>query len=841
MCRRDQCDLGDGLDGSGQAPPGDKVAYHSAAGGAYEIRVLDLAADQDICLLRRAGNVSAVNPVWNAAGTSVACESNGDIFVVAVPDRVQDAEVTRNRPGPMTSGGRTAVRPSIGGWNALRHLKLSPYGRHSYVDRYHLIGAFDFDASYEYFKPGGTLSSMPGLARGVMVTGDPVLMRQLVSVADLMLRMARDTKQGLVWEYKQDSYAGPGPWISSYAQGYAITMAVAAHALSGDDRFIKAAHAALSPYEFPMKDGGVRTDVPGGGAWYEEYAAPTYRPAYVLNGHLFALYGALDLWRATGSERAERAFRDGLRGLKTLLPEFDDGTFSFYDLYPRQESGYPLGKGKPASLYYNHVVCKQLYWLWTVTGDTDFLARVLSFLPYSRQPDPLTVVSASNSMNEERYGVSWLTEGQVRVGPQYWSGRVPVVISLDLGMERWVHGVELFGLPRRMPQRFDVHVSLDGSDWTTALRTTHAHSGNPHEVYFLERPVRARFVRIDVLEPLGDYVLLTEVAAITRLRAMQRDPCPQPAPTEGVASVSAQACHESALENGRGSFVCSEFPTFLELCLPNHSRVEAVVLKMDAGEGAVESIASDLVVQVSSDGLGWTTIGLVQGAGPIVRVPVGHECRLVRVVVLGTSSAYPLVFRQLSAEMSELHASVPSPSGPREVASSVHREEGGDAVADISVLNGDFEMVDATDPTLPAGWWRKQGSAETIRVVPRTSGTEGDLILEIKPHPGGMLWQTLAQALPMPSEDLVYVVSFDGRVAGTGTGKVSLVLRSNERDHEVLGYTAFGGPEFQRHSFTARVPSDRGAELEIWLGQSNYRNMDCTIYYDNISVQAEEQ
>ena len=96
------------------------------------------------------------------------------------------------------------------------------------------------------------------------------------------------------------------------------------------------------------------------------------------------------------------------------------------------------------------------------------------------------------------------------------------------------------------------------------------------------------------------------------------------------------------------------------------------------------------------------------------------------------------------------------------------------------------------------------------------------------------------QDLPLPTADATYIVRFEGRVEGAGSGKVSLAFRKRERDYEILGYKVFDGPEFKRHSFAVRVPSSGGEALEVWLGQQDYKNTKCTIYYDNVSVQTGE-
>lgn len=66
---------------------------------------------------------------------------------------------------------------------------------------------------------------------------------------------------------------------------------------------------------------------------YEEY--PTKPPLFVLNGFIYTLLGLYDLHVIEGENSvslAKKMFDDGMLSLKALLPLFDTGSGSFYDL-----------------------------------------------------------------------------------------------------------------------------------------------------------------------------------------------------------------------------------------------------------------------------------------------------------------------------------------------------------------------------------------------------------------------------------------------------------------------------------------------------------------------------
>ena len=65
-------------------------------------------------------------------------------------------------------------------------------------------------------------------------------------------------------------------------------------------------------------------------------AYPTTPPSFVLNGFIYSLIGLLDVFSLTPPDRtagnAKVLFDDGMRSLKKMLPLFDTGSGSVYDL-----------------------------------------------------------------------------------------------------------------------------------------------------------------------------------------------------------------------------------------------------------------------------------------------------------------------------------------------------------------------------------------------------------------------------------------------------------------------------------------------------------------------------
>lgn len=138
------------------------------------------------------------------------------------------------------------------------------------------------------------------------------------------------------------------PWISAMTQGLAISVMTRASILTRDARYLETAERALLPFSRKVEQGGVaRTlslfanlDGKEERQFYEEY--PTQPdPTYTLNGFMFALLGLYDLSQLSNS-RASELLQNGLRALRVILPLYDLGDGSAYDLIHLTRPPRPL-------------------------------------------------------------------------------------------------------------------------------------------------------------------------------------------------------------------------------------------------------------------------------------------------------------------------------------------------------------------------------------------------------------------------------------------------------------------------------------------------------------------
>lgn len=137
-------------------------------------------------------------------------------------------------------------------------------------------------------------------------------------------------------EKELDDYPTLKPgWCSAMAQGHGLSVMVRAAQVTGQTRFWEAAHLALGPFKKDTTEGGVRNRFLNKYVWYEEY--PFTEGLYVLNGFMYSLIGLYDLLSADDAPsnikfEAKELFDQGLESLKIMLPLYDNGKGSNYDL-----------------------------------------------------------------------------------------------------------------------------------------------------------------------------------------------------------------------------------------------------------------------------------------------------------------------------------------------------------------------------------------------------------------------------------------------------------------------------------------------------------------------------
>ncbi|CAH8870707.1 unnamed protein product [Trichobilharzia szidati] len=133
----------------------------------------------------------------------------------------------------------------------------------------------------------------------------------------------------------------PG-WYSAMGQGQAISLLVRAYNYTGNLLYLRACSRSLDLFNLSIRYGGVRSYFLNQSEliWFEEY--PFDPPIHILNGFIYSLIGLHDFTQvamgnsdpsvSSGLLKAQALLDAGLTSLSKLLPLFDSGSGSFYDL-----------------------------------------------------------------------------------------------------------------------------------------------------------------------------------------------------------------------------------------------------------------------------------------------------------------------------------------------------------------------------------------------------------------------------------------------------------------------------------------------------------------------------
>lgn len=172
----------------------------------------------------------------------------------------------------------------------------------------------------------------------------------------------------------------PG-WYSAMAQGHAMSLLVRAYERTQNKKYLTAALKATELFSISSEDGGVRALFAGKYVWYEEY--PTVPSTYVLNGFIYSLFGLYDLKTITnrqGDSTTSILFQEGLNSLRALLPLYDTGSGSSYDL-----KHFSLGTAPNLARWeYHEVHINQLLTLGTIVDDPLFKSTAKRWIGYSK-------------------------------------------------------------------------------------------------------------------------------------------------------------------------------------------------------------------------------------------------------------------------------------------------------------------------------------------------------------------------------------------------------------------------------------------------------------------------
>lgn len=194
-----------------------------------------------------------------------------------------------------------------------------------------------------------------------------------------------------IFDFAWPKYGAPKGWRSAMAQGEAISVLLRADGLSPGSGFAPAAERAAEPFRREISEGGVVWRERG--AAFLEEVANEHAP-HVLNGCIFALWGAWELQARTREPWIESLVAQTAHTLRQWLARYDCGWWSLYSLM-RSANGHP----HIATLKYHAFHIAQLSVLARMFDDEIFAATAERWESYLNDAGSRTRVFAANAVS----------------------------------------------------------------------------------------------------------------------------------------------------------------------------------------------------------------------------------------------------------------------------------------------------------------------------------------------------------------------------------------------------------------------------------------------------------
>jgi hypothetical protein len=181
------------------------------------------------------------------------------------------------------------------------------------------------------------------------------------------------------YDFPNPRFNAAAGWISAMAQGEAISLLLRAFASERDQTYFTAALRAAEPFRFDLANGGVVFRTALGDTFLEEVAA--LPAAHILNGHIYSLWGLLELRGVYHEPWLDELARAALRTLRCRLKLYDSGFWSYYSL-----AGTPHGFRNVALLKYHLFHIAQLRVTAVLAHDQYFADVAERWERYARSP-----------------------------------------------------------------------------------------------------------------------------------------------------------------------------------------------------------------------------------------------------------------------------------------------------------------------------------------------------------------------------------------------------------------------------------------------------------------------
>jgi len=231
----------------------------------------------------------------------------------------------------------------------------------------------------EYYYNPVTVAQWGLLYYGRYIEGDEQALPVFLAAAERLLAMEDEDgafRYTFSWQYYINEEAYEPGWVSGMAQGQALSLFARAYNLTGEEKYLDAGNRALGFLITPISEGGCLTTLADLDPsldeyiFFEEYIS---EPAnYTLNGYMFTLLGLYDWYQINPNDQAgshsvaKQYFDSGIDTLTHILPYYDLGGFSAYDL-----THLTFERDPHIGVNYHYIHVMLLHALSSVTGEEE--------------------------------------------------------------------------------------------------------------------------------------------------------------------------------------------------------------------------------------------------------------------------------------------------------------------------------------------------------------------------------------------------------------------------------------------------------------------------------------
>jgi len=145
---------------------------------------------------------------------------------------------------------------------------------------------------------------------------------EIIAKVDLVAQNFEDGSGRILYPYQEDYdiFELKAPWISGITQALACSFYLRKYHIDSDNQTLKKAKQIFQVLTVDVEKGGLLRSTSAGLEWVEEY--PSNPPSYVLNGHIFAIIAAIEMYQLSQESYYAVQAKQWIKSLIYHLPEY---------------------------------------------------------------------------------------------------------------------------------------------------------------------------------------------------------------------------------------------------------------------------------------------------------------------------------------------------------------------------------------------------------------------------------------------------------------------------------------------------------------------------------------